>query len=446
MLRKSIFSCLLFLPLLFTTAFAQDVLLQSGPMVGYSTMREVVVWVQTKAPAKVQILYWEKGNPNPQHYSDPVQTEKSSAYTAHILADKVQPGKTYKYTLLINGKKVSRPYELEFKSQSLWQHRTDPPTVKFAVGSCAFMNDEPYDRPGNPYGGQPEIFTSIHAKKPEMMVWLGDNVYLREADWNSRTGIQYRYTHDRALSELQPLLGSTHHYATWDDHDFGPNDSDRGYQMKETTLETFKDFWANPGYGIDGDPGVYGSFQWADLQFFMLDNRYHRTPNDCKTCNCTWLGETQYQWLIDGLKTSKAPFKFVCIGGQVISGEAKFETYINQCPEERKKLIDKIVAEKIDGVIFMDGDRHHTELSKYQPTGFYPLYDLTVSPLTSGAYDGDPTVNKYYVDGTYVGKRNFGLLEVTGPEKDRKLKIGIYDVNGAEIWNREIAAKELKAK
>ena len=333
---------------------------------------------------------------------------------------------------------------LEFKTQTLWQYRTDPPAVKFAIGSCAYFNDTPYDRPGDPYGGNYEIFESIYKKKPEMMLWLGDNIYYRDADWNTKTGLHYRNTHDRATKELQPLLGNTSHYAIWDDHDYGPNDSDRGYYMKETALETFKLFWANQTYGIDGDKGIYGTYMWQDLQFFLLDNRYHRTPNECTTCECTWLGETQYQWLIDALKSSKAPFKFVAIGGQVISGEAKYETWINQCPDERKKLLDAIVAEKIEGVIFLDGDRHHTELSKYTPSGFYPLYDLTISPLTSGAYDGDPKVNKYYVEGTYVGKRNFAVLEVTGPKKDRVLKIQTFDVNGAPIWDREIKASELK--
>ena len=54
-------------------------------------------------------------------------------------------------------------------------------------------------------------------KNPDFMLWLGDNTYLRESDWNSRTGFIKRYPHTRALSELQPLLASTHHYATWDD-------------------------------------------------------------------------------------------------------------------------------------------------------------------------------------------------------------------------------------
>ena len=48
---------------------------------------------------------------------------------------------------------------------------------------------------------------------------------------------------------MQPLLARTHNYAIWDDHDFGPNDSDRSSAIKAITLEAFKDSWPNPSYG-----------------------------------------------------------------------------------------------------------------------------------------------------------------------------------------------------
>lgn len=237
--------CSLILLLYISNIWSQTPTLASGPMVGYSEFREVMVWTQTTAPAKVQLKYWETGKKEIPLFSEIVTTDKASAFTAHLLADQVQPGKTYNYEILLNGKAVPRDYPLAFQSQTLWQHRTDPPAVKFAVGSCAYMNDPLYDRPGNPYGGDEQIFTSIHKARPEFMVWLGDNVYYREVDWNTTTGMRYRYTHDRALPELQPLLGSTHHYAIWDDHDYGPNDSDRGYHKKKEALEIFKLFWAN---------------------------------------------------------------------------------------------------------------------------------------------------------------------------------------------------------
>ena len=46
------------LALFFHSAFSQAVL-RSGPMVGYSTMREVALWVQTSERAEVQFHFTE---------------------------------------------------------------------------------------------------------------------------------------------------------------------------------------------------------------------------------------------------------------------------------------------------------------------------------------------------------------------------------------------------
>lgn len=423
---------------------AQSNYLQSGPMVGYSTMMEVLLWVQTNAPANVQIKYWDELRPNNKLSTEEVQTNKRTAFTAKLLADKVEPGNKYVYELSINGKKVNRPYPLKFQTQTLWQWRTDPPDFKMVIGSCAYVNDEPYDRPGAPYGAGYQIFTQIHDKQPELMLWLGDNVYLREADWNSITGIHYRNTHTRSLPELQALLGSSHHYAIWDDHDFGPNNSDRGLWNKEWTLEAFKLFWGNPSFGVNGQPGITTQFQWADVQFFLLDNRYYRTPNNRISGKRSILGEQQFEWLIDALVKSAAPFKVVAIGGQFLNPVAGFEHHAIFA-DERDRLLKAIEQENITGVIFFSGDVHHTELSKLERRGTYPIYDLTISPLTAGPVIWDkPDANYLRIPETLVVERNFALLEFSGKRTDRQMKITDYNVDGKELWNYTIKARDLR--
>lgn len=411
--------------------------LQSGPMVGYSTMREVMLWVQTKGPAEVWIEYSADGEK--QNFSTAkVRTEKATAFTAHLLADQVQPGNAYTGTLYIDGKAVKLPYKIRFQSQTLWQWRTNPPEFTFALGSCNYVNDKEYDRPGDPYGGDHRIFREITKEKPAFMLWLGDNTYLREADWNSMTGIQYRYTHTRSFPIYQELLATTHHYAIWDDHDYGPNNSDRGYLHREKTLQAFKDFWANPSYGVNGQPGITSMFTWGDCDFFLLDNRYHRSPEDLATGPCTQLGKHQVDWLIDALCSSKAPYKFVAIGGMVLSTAAVYENYINHCPEERQLILDAIQKNRIQGVVFLTGDRHHTELTRWEPEGGVRVYDFTVSPLTSGAYPADDGKNSLLVEGTEFADRNYATIAVKGPRNGRMLVLEVKDADGSLIWRREI--------
>ena len=429
--------------LMFISTYAQD-LINSGPMVGYSTMQEVLLWVQTEETANVHFEYYEINNPKVKFSTDKIETEKKNGYVAKLIADQVIPGKKYKYEVYINNYKIERNYAMEFQTQELWKWRTDPPDVKFVIGSCSYINEPKFDRPGKPYGSNFEIFNSINKKKPDFMLWLGDNTYLREPDWNSRTGFIKRYSHTRAFPELQPLLASTHHYATWDDHDYGPNNSDGSFWLKETASEIFKLFWGNPNYNVTGKGGITGFFQWSDLDFFLLDNRYHRTANNNLTGNRQMLGKDQIDWLINALSFSQASFKFVAVGGQVISNGAVYENYATY-PDERKYLLDKIREAKIEGVIFLDGDRHHTILSKMQETkNVYPLYDLTCSSLTAGVNNDNEPYNSFKLEETFVNVNNFGMLNVTGPTNDRELTIQIFDKDGKELWIKSIKANDLK--
>lgn len=428
-----------------TVTFTQN-LVQSGPMVGYSTMREVLLWVQTTEAVEVYFEYFDKENPRERFKTEKHLTQAQQGFVAKLLADDIVPGKKYTYVLYVNGKKVKREYPMEFQSQTLWQWRTDPPEINFVIGSCNYVNEERFDRPGKPYGSDFEIFTAIHEKKPDFMLWLGDNTYLREADWNSRTGIVHRYTHTRSLPEMQPLLASTHHYAIWDDHDFGPNDSDGSFALKDTASDVFKLFWGNPNYDVLNSGGITGTFEWADLQFFLLDNRYFRTSNRNPTGKREMLGKEQIDWLINALASSRAPFKFIAIGGQVLSSEAMHENYAT-FPEEKEYLLRSIREARIEGVIFLDGDRHHTGLSKMKESKYvYPLYDLTCSSLTAGAYDDREELNVYNLRETLFGKHNFGLLNVSGPRTNRVLKIQILDKNGKQVWSKEIKARDLRYK
>ena len=423
--------------------------IQSGPMVGYSDFFEVQLWVQTTSATRVKFAWKPIGTlkqgqidhdslPTKSElvFSEEVLTGEASGFVAKILACPLEPGKKYAYSVYLNGKPINLDRETTFQTQEIWKWRNDPPPVTFTVGSCNYVNEAATDRPGKPYGSDYRIFQSIYATHPDFMVWLGDNTYLREPDWNSRTGILRRYTHTRSLPEMQALLGSAHHYAVWDDHDYGPNDSDRGYYLKETSKEIFDLFWGNQTSGLPGQGGVTSKFSWADLDFFMIDNRWFRSPNERKTGKKTMIGKTQFEWLIDNLESSKASWKFICMGGQVLNDAALYENYIALYPEERKGLLEKLEKEGIKRIVFLTGDRHHTELSILPREKGGPVYEITSSPLTATAYDGSTEANTLRAEGSHVAQSNFVNIEVSGPEKNRTLKVVCYDANGKQLWER----------
>lgn len=407
--------------------------IQSGPMLGYNSMREVAVWIQTNNAEEIIFTWWQQGTDSIQ--SKTYYSKDESAFTAHLIADYLEPGTTYRYEILLEKSKDKTTGE--FTTQVLWQHRQDPPNFSFVTGSCAYTNEKKYDRPGEPYGKGNKIFEVIAQQEADFMLWLGDNVYLREPDWSSQSGINHRYTHFKSQPELQALWKEMHHYAIWDDHDYGPNDADRSFVGKNMTLAAFKNFWANPAYGINNAPGITTQFSYNDLDFFLLDNRYYRSPNDRKTGKREILGEAQIQWLIDGLVNSKATFKFVAIGGQFVSPADIWENHAT-FPEEREKIIRLIEEEGIKNVIFLSGDRHKTELSKMTLSNGNSLYDFTCSPLSSKSYDSSDEGNTLRVKGTHVSTQNFGQLTLNGSYKERTLTISSFNAKGEKLWERMI--------
>ncbi len=421
-------------------AFAQSEMLQSGPMVGYSGFREVLIWVQTSEAASVKIGYYSEGET--ERFTKSVQTEASEDFIAKLYPHEVDYGKTYTYKLYINDKYVPRNYPLKFQTQPLWQFRTDPPDFSFAIGSCLYINEIKDDRAGKPYAEGYSILNEITKKQPDFMVWLGDNIYLRTPDFLTDRGIRHRYKHVRKTPELQPLLGGMHHYATWDDHDYGPNDADISYVNKYVSAKAFDDYWGNLNTNVTKEGGITNQFVWNDVEFFMLDNRFHRDPNEQKTTK-QYFGKAQIDWLIKALRFSKAPFKIVCSGGQIINDAALYENYANYA-EERQTLLKRLDEEQIEGVIFLSGDRHHTEISKMQRKNAYPLIDITCSPLTAGIHKARDEGNTYQLKKKTYYKHNFGIIDVTGPRKDRRLKLTIFDKKGKKVWDYNIKASELK--
>ena len=412
----------------------------AGPMLGSNTMREVKVWLQTDEPCDVKLRFWPQGTKQPAQSTASVRTSTEDAHVAQFTCSLLEPGTAYDYEVVLNGKAQKLEVPTTFTTLPLYQFRTDPPKFTVALGSCVYINEPEFDRPGKGYGQDPSIFNVIADQAPDAMLWMGDNTYYREVDWDTRSGMLYRQSHTRQTPELQRLLATSHNYAIWDDHDYGPNDSNRSWTNKDISKDVFELFWANASYGNSELPGITSYFTYNDVAFFMLDNRWDRTHPELEGQQQQCLGQDQIDWLIHALKTSNASFKLVVVGGQVLSDYAAYEN-LARYPEERQQIIDLIAANNIKGVVFLSGDRHSTELTRMDLGGGVIVHDLTCSPLTSTAYDHSEEPNTLRVSGTHVGTQNFGLLTFEGPWKARTMTISIRDASGREQWTATLSRK-----
>jgi alkaline phosphatase D len=282
------------------------------------------------------------------------------------------------------------------------------------------------------------------------MLWLGDAWYTREVDFYSEWGLWNRASHDRASPILQPFLRSMPHLAIWDDHEFGPNDIGGYYIFKKTSRDIFNSYFCNPTSGENGE-GVYTMTTWGDVDIFMLDDRWWRSahamkdsidgkPNPAKTM----LGRKQMDWLKNSLLYSSAAFKIIAVGSQVLNPVSPYDRLKN-FPVEYLELTGFLTEYKINGVVFLTGDRHHSEIIREERPGTYPLFDITVSPLTSGTHKfGRQEQNN---PGRILGieeKQNYARFSFSGPSGYRKMTVEFLGLKGEKLAEWSVNARDLK--
>jgi len=368
-------------------------------------------------------------------------------FTATVAVAGLDPGTVHHYVVSAAGGKAVLA-KGSFKTQALWQWRTDPPTVRIAAGSCAYFNELPYDRPGNPYGGGYEIFDAIADMSPDLMLWLGDNIYLNEVDYSSRAGMNRRYRYCRWQPSLRKLLTACPQVAIWDDHDFGPDDSDASYPGKGWSLEMFPRYWPLP-YAPPSD-GLYGKILQGDVDVFMLDDRSNRYPNRWpEGADKVMYGAKQMQWLKAALTYSQAPFKIVAGGSQFFNQVSPdYRESWAKFPAEQGDFLRWLEERRIPGVVFLSGDRHFAQMLRLERPNLYPIHEITTSPLTSGIIsriEDAERNSKNVVPGTMLFERNFAMLTVSGPRARRELLVEIRNTKGEKKWEWKTTAAELAA-
>lgn len=443
----------LFFILFLSHSIAQAQLV-SGPMIGHVELRTARIWAEVKPGSTATLWYWKKGTTDKQ--SQTLSTNSNSWY-APLVFDLVNldMNTTYEYTLQVNARKGTTPSGPvnEFTTTDLWQWRKPAPDFSFLTGSCAYLNEAVFDRPGTPYGKDSSIFVTMAKEKAAMMLWLGDNWYLREADYYSNWGIWYRAHRDRSLEVLQPFLRAMPHYAIWDDHDYGPNDGDKSFILKEESRKVFMNYWANPSYGFDGQ-GIYSKVTVNDCEFFLMDDRYFRSNDDMEAyisgkpnpAKRMW-GPEQMEWLKNALKQSRAPFKFIVTGSQTMNPASPYDC-LQDYPIEFQELMTFLSVENVPGVLFLTGDRHHSEVIRYNRGSQYPLYDITSSPMTAGVarVSGTEKDNPARVANTLVETQNFTRVSVSGPVNNRKLKVEFVDAKGVVLGSWSVGEDEIRNK
>ena len=300
------------------------------------------------------------------------------------------------------------------------------------------------------------IFYSMMAERPDLMLFLGDNIY---ADTTDIELMRTKYDRLGANPLFVQLRATAPILATWDDHDYGVNDGGAEFPMRDASQQAFLDFWNVPAESLRRTRrGVYHSRTFGPsgrrVQIILLDTRYFRSPLSkgerrvggpylpSTDSSKTMLGEPQWKWLESRLR-EPADLRVVGSSIQCIAEAAGQETWSN-FPHERQKLFDVIRSTKAGGVILVSGDRHWSELSVVAENIRYPLYELTSSSFNQIHGRGTPTENQFRaVDSTYH-RENYGMILVDWDASDPTVTLQIRDIERGVRIEKKLRVDSLK--
>lgn len=413
-------------------------------MLGYVDTGSAIVWLEVDTTVKnIKLMLYNSADSSLAGKYEHVFGPGLDQHIAHMAMHDLLAGQTYYYQVYLN----DSVYDKFHYPLMLHTRAAQVDAFSFLFGSCAYVNDPEYDDTTDAYGQNPGIFDVMAGKIADFMIWGGDYAYLRDDEWKTTKGMMHRYQRNRSLPQAQALLAAMPNLAIWDDHDYGENDSDGRNPSRKDAVAVFKAYWANPSYGSEEAPGIWTTFNFGNAAFYFLDDRFYRSPNDMDddSPDKSYYGTMQLHWLKQKLTdpNNKAAVKFIVTGNQVLNPVNEFECYTHY-KKEWENFMQFLVDNKVSGVVFLTGDRHFSEVNTYKPDGFYTLYDITCSPLTSKPFTGITEYKEYdnpaRVPGSLILEQNFMRISVDSAN----ISIDTKRQNGYSVWNYQIPISSLQ--
>jgi alkaline phosphatase D len=467
------------------TASAQNILF--GPVAGAVTNVSARIFIRSNQAGDVQVqLDTDAGFSNPISFNDSLRTLKDTS--AIITVNGLQPNTLYYCRYFVN-----QQQDTVVSSFTTFPQPGAATDFSFAFGSCMKGSD------------MTPLFSAMASQQPDLFIQLGDFTYPDAADEFSEDFdyVTASYHAKYSYPGIAPILRSIPLAYVYDDHDYTDNNSSMNTQSLEATytgpngLETVLidaplgaherinsiNGWLDyfPGYSaVDTSQGLYHKFTVGNADFFFLDNRSSRSPNneafyyDSTDVSFPWefsplpghtiLGTTQMQWLLNGLQNSTAKWKFLLsgttfnkalkrvinvglgfqrntldIGGSGGSGMTMATGFADGWPgfpADQDTLIHFIRNNNIRNVILLSGDTHTSAMDDGTNSGI-PEFNSSAMGVDEskiklyhvmdsvGSLIGQPPVldSLWNKGGSGLGNNNFhtsfGRVEIFGNDSVR---------------------------
>jgi len=408
--------------------------LPSGVASGEVTSSSAIVWSRSDRDARMHVAV--ETAEQTLHATVLVGAERD--FTGKVTVSGLSAGTRHRYTVWFTepGDRSELPAEGALEGTFLTAPAaSDARAVRFAWGGDLGGQNVCRDaREGYP------IFSPLKAGSYDFFVALGDMIYsddpceavgkfgnaqvplaTRQSATLGDYHAHWRYNRDDAT--YRAFLASTSYFSLWDDHeivnDWGPKTDLRdqppyasGVHLMPIGERALLDY--NPI--ADGEK-LERPRRWGKhVELFFIDNRRYRDDNraeDSAKAPKQMLGEAQIRWLLAGLESSDATWKFVVSSvplssptGQGPDARDGFASEGGKTGFERElaSLFKRMRERDLSRTIWITTDVHFAAEFTYVPFKDAPgfvVHEFISGPLNAGMFPVD------VYDKTFNPKRGF---------------------------------------
>lgn len=337
----------------------------------------------------------------------------------------------------ITGLQSNTPYHYAIEADGIVDTANQGQFQTFPAGAASFTFAVSGDAT---VGSNHIVFDTIRQQNPLFFLHSGD---LHYEDIGVNDVELFRAAYETVLTTPRQaeLYRSTAIAYMWDDHDYGPNNSDRTAPGREASRLTYQLY--TPHYPLPagaGDVPIYQAFTVGRVRFILTDTRSERSPNgNPDDASKTMLGTTQKAWLKNELLSANGNYRLIIWLNSVPwinSPTAGSDTW-GGFTTERTELANFIKDNNILGLFMLSGDAHMLAIDDGSNSGYatggggaFPLMHAA-SLDRPGSTKGGP-----YSHGTFPGRGQFGLITIT----DIGLETVDVTLSGRDEDNNELVS------
>jgi phosphodiesterase/alkaline phosphatase D-like protein len=313
-----------------------------------------------------------------------------------------------------------------------------PASFRFAVSSCARATNSP-------------AFAAIARQTPRFMIHTGDFHYSNIGE-NQVEIFRKAYNAHLSSPHLRSLLAAVPLMYTWDDHDFGPNDSNKNSPSREASLRNFRELVPHHPLTVASEAAapVDQAFTIGRVTFILSDLRSQRDPAALRM-----MSEAQDEWLRKQFLAARdagSPLIF-WVTSVPWNGRATKADRWQGYPAHRTEIANFIKDSGLAGkVVILSGDAHMTAIDDGSHSDFAtnkgaPIRVFQAGPLANvGSYKGGPYSHgaRYKTEGKKDYIHQFGLVDVH--DDGKRIRVTFSGRQGADGRGDEVLLSERDAE